>query len=200
MAETTQDGSGIETVVCNEDLWYLRAGARLGLYRRDLTHSTVQTSIMAVPRKEVDYWRERLELLKAGRLEDGPARAMFVHESVHSRQMRGRPFWLWGLRYLLSRRFRRRIEEEAYTVHLVYLARCGVVLEAPYWTEHLQQLYFGAFDEERARETFGRIAEAVRREVPDAQIVDRVADAGGIASYTPWLTEAENRTGGKEPR
>ena len=149
-------GPGIRTVVCNEDVWYLRLGARLGLYVRDLTHSTIETSVMAVPRREVDYWRARLAEFDAGTLEDGPAKALLLHEGVHSRQMLGRPFFLWGLRYILSRRFRRRIEEEAYTEHLVYLARCGVPLDAPYWRDHLVRLYFGAFNKRRAAETFDR--------------------------------------------
>jgi len=182
----TPTGPGIRTVVCNEDVWYLRVGARLGLYVKDLTHSTVETSRMAVPRREVDYWRERVAELHAETLADGPAKAMLLHEGVHSRQMLATPFWWWGLRYLLSKRFRRRIEEEAYTVHLVYLARCGVRLEAPYWCDHLVRLYFGAFNERRAAETFERIAAVVREQVPDAEIVDEMENPGGIASYEPW--------------
>jgi len=175
-------GPGIRTVVCNEDIWYLRAGARLGLYVRDLTHSTVETSILAVPRREVDYWRRRLAELRAGTLEDGPAKAMLLHEEVHSRQMSGRPFWLWALRYFLSKRFRRRMEEEAYTVHLVYLARCGVRLNAPYWRDLLVRLYFGAFDERRAAEAFERIAATARRQVPGAEVTEEPQDA---ALYEP---------------
>ena len=181
---------GIRTIVCNEDLWYLRLGAWLGLYRKELTHSAVETSIMAVPRDEVDYWALRLAKYHTGELEDGPARAMFMHDGVHSRQMFGKPFWLWGLRYVFSKRFRRRIEEEAYTVHLIYLAKCGVTLEGPYWREHLCQLYFGAFNERLASETFERIAAAVRENVPGASIVESVQTPGGAASYTPWLAEA----------
>ncbi len=52
---------GIEKIICNEDLWYFRLGATLGLYRKDLTHSTIHTHVLAVPRKEVYYWRARLE-------------------------------------------------------------------------------------------------------------------------------------------
>ena len=156
------------------------------MYVQDLTHSTVETSIMAVPRREVDYWQARVAELHAGTLEDGPSKAMLLHEAVHSRQMFGQPFWLWGLRYFLSKRFRRRIEEEAYTVHLVYLARCSVRLDAPYWRDHLVRLYFGAFDEQRAAETFERITEAVRRQVPGVEIFDDLEKPGGVASYEPW--------------
>jgi len=165
---------GIETVVCNEDVWFLRLGTRLGWHPQELAHSTVKTSIMAVPRKEVAYWRARLAELKAGTLEHGPARALLLHESVHSRQMRGKWFWWFGLRYILSRRFRRRIEEEGYTVHLTYLAEHGITIEAPYWIEHLERLYFGAFKGKRAGEAFDRIVAAVRQKVPDARIVGQM--------------------------
>ncbi|MHC5039953.1 MAG: hypothetical protein ACYTHM_21825 [Planctomycetota bacterium] len=179
----------IETIICNEDLWYLRLGYRLGVYRRDLTHSTVNTTVLAVPRKEVEYWRARLADLQAGHLEDGAVKALFIHESVHSRQMSGWPFWLWGMRYILSRRFRRRMEEEAYTVHLTYLAECGVPIEAPYWVEHLQDLYFGAFNEKRAKEAFARMVEAVRGKVPHAKILDTVEGADGVPASLPWLKD-----------
>lgn len=179
---------GIQRVVCNEDIWYLRIGARLGLYRKELTHSTIETSTMAVPRAEVAYWRACLEELEAGTLAHGPARAMLVHESVHSRQMFGRSFPLWGLRYLASKRFRRRIEEEAYTEHLVYLAGCGVALEAPYWIGHFRELYFGAFSETQARATFDRIAAVVRERVPDARISESVENPDAPA-YAPWLRQ-----------
>ena len=89
---------GIRTIVCNEDVWYLRVGARLGVYVKDVTHSTINTSVLAVPRGEVDYWRARVAEMQAGTLEDGPVKALLLHEGVHSRQMFGRWFWLWGLR------------------------------------------------------------------------------------------------------
>jgi hypothetical protein len=180
----------IQTVICNEELWYFRLGTWLGWYRPELTHSSVRVHVMAVPRKELGYWQARLAELKAGRLEDGPARAMFVHEAVHSRQMSRWPFWLWGLRYVLSRRFRRRIEEEAYAIHLTYLAQCGIPLEAPYWIGHFQQLYFGAFNERQARETFERIATLVSEKVPNARIAREASDRAEVPSYTPWLREA----------
>ena len=183
------DDRGIERVISNEDLWYLRLGAWLGVYRRDLTHTTVRNGVLAVPRDEVGYWRERLAELKAGTLEHGRARALFVHESVHVRQMSGHCFWLWGLHYILSRRFRRRIEEEAYTVHLTYLARCGIPVEAPYWMEHFRRLYFGAFNEARARESFDRIAAAVRESVPQARIVYQAAESNGPPPRAPRQAE-----------
>jgi hypothetical protein len=190
---------GIREVVCNEDLWYLRLGARLGLYKRDLTHSTVQTRIMAVPRAEVEYWRARLAEFRAGTLAPGPARGMLLHEEIHARQMHGKPFWLWGLRYVLSRRFRRRIEEEAYTAHLIHLAGCGLALEAPYWTEHFQQLYFGAFNAAQARAMFERIAAAVRKEFPAARITETAQGDPGGPAYLPWLAEcAGGGSGGEE--
>jgi len=114
---------------------------------------------------------------------------MFVHEAVHSRQMSRWPFWLWGLRYVLSRRFRRRIEEEAYTVHLVYLTQCGIPLVAPYWIEHFEQLYIGAFNARQARGMFERIATAVLAEVPAARIIEDAAEAADVPCFTPWLHE-----------
>jgi hypothetical protein len=184
---------GIETIICNEDLWYFRLGAKLGVYRKDLTHSTVKTTVLAVPRAEVDHWRARLEELKAGTLPDGPEKGLFLHESVHSRQMCRWPFWLWGARYILSRRFRRRMEEEAYTAHLVYLAECGVPIEAPWWTEHLVDLYFGAFDPKRAEESFARMTAVVRERVPDARILDRVEGGDGVPASLPWVKPGPDR-------
>ncbi|MHC4779950.1 MAG: hypothetical protein ACYTFG_15365 [Planctomycetota bacterium] len=178
---------GIQTIICNEDLWYFRLGAKLGLYRKDLTHSTIHSTILAVPRKEVEYWRDRLVEHKAGELEDGAVKGLFVHESVHSRQMDRRNFWLWALRYLLFKSFRRRMEEEAYTKHLIYLAQCNVPIEAPYWIEHLQDLYFGAFDEKRATEAFERMCEKVRAGVPEAPIHDHILDPEGTPASLPWL-------------
>jgi len=180
---------GIRAVVCNEELWYFRLGARLGWYRAELTHSAVKGGLVAVPRRELAYWQARLAEWTAGTLPDGPARGMFLHESVHLEQMSRAPFWLWALRYILSKSFRRRIEEEAYTVHLTYLARCGIPLEAPYWVEHFRQLYFGAFNEEQARAAFERIAAAVRREVPGARITEHVEAREGPPPYVPWLAE-----------
>jgi hypothetical protein len=180
---------GIEKVVCNDDLWYLRLGTRLGWYRPELTHSTVKGGVMAVPRNELAYWQARLEELEAGTLEDGPARGMFVHESVHVRQMSRWPFWLFGLFYILSKRFRRRVEEEAYTVHLTCLAECGIPLAPLYWMDHFQQLYFGAFNEGQARETFDRIAAVVRERVPNARIEEEAGDSEGPPSCAPWPAE-----------
>jgi hypothetical protein len=179
---------GIETVISNEDLWYLRLGARLGVYRADLTHTTVKGNVLAVPRREVAYWRARLAELKAGTLEHGPARGLLLHESVHCRQMSRWPFWLFGLRYVLSRRFRRRIEEEAYTVHLTYLGECGIPLHASHWIGLLRQLYGRAFSVRKARETFDRIAAAVRAKVPNARVVEEPA---GVSRDAPWLAEGE---------
>ncbi len=177
---------GIETVICNEEKWYFRLGARLGVYRDDLTHSTIHTSVLAVPRKELAFWQARLEELKAGTLADGPARALFVHEAVHARQMHGKRFWWWALKYCLSRRFRRRMEEEAYTEHFVYLARIGVPVVKPYWIAHLQKIYAGAFDETRAREAVERMAARVEAEVPGAAVVETTDDPRGFEADLPW--------------
>jgi hypothetical protein len=178
---------GIQKIICNEDPWYFRLGAKLGIYRKELTHSTIHSTILAVPRKEVEYWKARLEEHKAGKLEDGAVKGLFVHESVHSRQMAGRFFWFWAFKYMVSKAFRRRMEEEAYTKHLIYLAECGVSIEAPYWIEHLQDLYFGAFDERKAREAFDRMSSAVRESVPEARILETIEDPGGVPASLPWL-------------
>jgi len=186
-----QATEGIQTVICNEDPWYLRVGRKLGLYRQDLTHSTIKDQVMAVPRAELDFWRARVEELKADALEDGPARGMLLHESIHCRQMRGRNFWLWSLRYLLSRRFRRRMEEEAYTIHLIYLAEQGIPIEAPYWMGHFRDLYFGAFKGRHARDAFDRIAAAIREKVPNARITESVQESDAVPTYAPWMAEGE---------
>jgi|GEM_PF-1966889 len=193
------DDSAITAVVCNEDLWYFRLGSRLGLYRAELTHSAVDGGTMAVPRSELGYWRARLGELRAGGLAHGAARGLFVHDSVHARQMRGQPFWLWGLRYVLDRRFRRRIEQEAYTVHLVYLARCGLTLERSYWAGRFEKLYFGAFDESAALRLFDRIASAVRAAVPGARIVGHVERSDAAPPCAPWLANA-GAASGREAR
>ena len=189
-----QTTEGIQTVICNDRRWYLRLGRKLGLYREDLTHSTIKDQVMAVPRAELDYWRDRVEELKAGTLEHGPARGMLLHESIHCRQMRGRNFWLWSLHYLLSKRYRRRMEEEAYTIHLTYLAQQGIPIEAPHWIGHFQDLYFGAFNERRAREAFDRIAAAIREKVPNARIPETVEHPDGVPSYAPWMDEGESQS------
>ncbi|MHC4598340.1 MAG: hypothetical protein ACYS47_04985 [Planctomycetota bacterium] len=180
---------GIEKIICNEDKWYFRLGARLGLYRKDLTHSTIHTHVLAVPRREVAFWRAKLDAHMSGALEDGAVKGLFIHESVHARQMHGRNFWLWALRYLLFKSFRRRMEEEAYTTHLIYLAECGIPIEAPYWIEHLQDLYFGAFDERRSEGAFERMAAAVRARVPEAKILDRIENPDGVPASLPWLQD-----------
>jgi len=160
----------IRRVVCNEDVWYLRLGRRLGVYRADLTHTMLGGGVLAVPRGEVEYWSAKLAELRAGVLEDLPARALLLHEAVHAEQMKGRSFWLWALRYVLSRRFRRRMEREAYTLQLVYLARSGAALRAAEWIQHMRTLYCGAFGGDRALRTFEEIVQTVRRLVPDARI------------------------------
>lgn len=177
----------IRRVVCNEDVWFFRLGARLGLYRRELTHSAIPGGLMAVPRGEMDYWQAELARMHDGTLEHGATRALFMHDSVHVRQMSAEPFWRWGLRYLTSKRFRRRIEEEAYTVHLAYLARCGVPLAADYWVGRWTRLYFGAFDHAEARAMFGRIVAAIRAQGVNVRVVDNLADAELVRCYAPWL-------------
>ena len=84
------------------------------------------------------------------------------------------------------------MEEESYTTHLIYLAECGVPIEAPYWIEHLQDLYFGAFDEARAREAFARMTDAVRERGPDAKIVERIEGPDGVPASLPWLQAGES--------
>lgn len=162
----------ITRVICNEDVWYLRLGKRLGVYRADLTHTMLGGGVLAVPRNEVDYWRQRLAEMRGGALADIHARALLLHEAVHARQMEGRCFWVWALRYVLSRRFRRRMEQEAYTVHLAYLALCGQVIRPAGWIEHLRTLYCGAFSGDRAKRAFDEIAQNVRRLVPGAQVAE----------------------------
>lgn len=179
---------GIQKIICNEDPWYFRLGAKLGIYRKDLTHSTIHSTILAVPKNEVGYWKARLTEHMAGELEDGAVKGLFVHESVHSRQMDGRFFWFWAFKYMVSKSFRRRMEEEAYTRHLIYLAQCRVPIEAPYWIEHLQDLYFGAFDEARAKESFERMSALVRERVPEARILETIENPDGTPASLPWLS------------
>jgi hypothetical protein len=160
----------IEKIVCNRDVWYLWLGALVGVYPADYAHTMIRHTVLAVPRKQVNFWCARLKEFQAGALPHGVERSVFVHETVHARQMRGWPFWVWGLRYLASRRFRAAVEEEAYQAQLTYLAEQGYPIEAAPWLANLRFMYAGSFAGRRADEALARMAAAVLQKVPSARI------------------------------